>query len=48
MFYLLDYFKIGVFVDVYLSPFNFANMLSKYITNLAPSNVTLTRCANAV
>ena len=51
MFYLLYRFKIGkiwVFVDIFISPFNFANMSSKYITNLAASNVTLMHYANTV
>ena len=34
--------------NISISPFNFANMLSKYIANQAASNVTLTRCANTV
>ena len=51
MFVLLDYLEIGeidVFVDISISPCNFANMSSNYIANLAASNVALTRCANTV
>ena len=51
MFWLFDHFEIGeiyVFVDISVSPFNFVNMSSKYIANLAASNVTLTRCGNTV
>ena len=43
MFYLLYHFEIceiWVFVDISISPFNFANMWSKYIMNPAASNVT--------
>ena len=31
-----------------MTPFNFANMSSKYIANLAANSVTLTRCTNTV
>ena len=51
MFSLLDHFEICeiyVFVDISVSPFIFANMSSKYIANLAASNVTLTRHENTV
>ena len=47
MFYLFDDFEIWVFVDISVSPFNFANMSSN-IKNLAASNVTLTRRTNTV
>ena len=49
--FLLNHFEIGeieVFVDISVSPFNFANMSSKDIANLAASNVILTHCANTV
>ena len=47
----MDHFEIGeieVFVDISVSPFNFACMSSKNIANLAASNATLTRCAITV
>ena len=43
MFSLLDHLKIGEieeFVDISVSPLNFAKMSSKYIENLVASNVT--------
>ena len=40
--------QIEIFVNISVSPFNFANMSSKYIANLAASNVTMTRCARTV
>ena len=39
----MDHFEIGkieAFFDISVSPFNFANISSKYIANLAASNVT--------
>ena len=51
MFQLLDHCKIDEikeFIDIYVSPFHFTNMSSKYIANLAASDVTLTHCANTV
>ena len=36
-----NYQEIRVFLDISISPVNFANMSNKYITNLASSNVTL-------
>ena len=47
----MGYFEIGeteVFVDISVSPFNCANMSSKYIANLTASNVTLKRCASTM
>ena len=40
-YYHLKIGEIWVFVDISISPFNFANMSSKYITNLSASNVAL-------
>ena len=40
--------EIEVFVGISTSPFNFANMSSKYIANLAASTVTHTLCTNTV
>ena len=34
-----------VIIDIFLSPFNFACVSSKYVANLAASDVTLTTCA---
>ena len=48
MYYLLNHFEIGdiyVFVDISLSPFNFASVSSKYMANLVASDVTLTTSA---
>ena len=48
---MLDHFEIGeidVFVDISVSSFNFANMKSKNIVNLAAISVTLTSCSNTV
>ena len=42
MFQLLNHFEIGeieVFGNISVSPFNFANISSKHIANLAASNV---------
>ena len=43
MFQLLDHCKIDEikeFIDISVSPFHFTNMSSKYIANLAASDVT--------
>ena len=47
----MDHFEIGkieVFIDISLSPFNFANMWRKQMANLAASRVTQTRCTSCV
>ena len=51
MFKSFDHLEIGeilLFVYISLSPYNFANVWSKYVANLAASRVTLTRPANSV
>lgn len=48
---LIGHFEIGkieAYVDISAYPFNFSNMSSKFIANLATSRVTLTRCAITV
>ena len=39
---------IEVFNNISVSPFNFANMPSKYISNLVASGVAIKRWANTV
>ena len=48
LFKSLDHFEIceiEVFANIFLSPFNYANVSNKYMTNLTASHVTLTTCA---
>ena len=47
----LDHLEIGeieVFIDIFLSPFNFANEWLKHMSNQAASQMPLARCARSL